>query len=106
MCGTLTPYMAVANDARSATTVNTPRTELTAAGCENEAPFLITAWKQPICVCVALENMRREADPSKSGMTRAMLMMSCTSWAETGITAPPVIGTLALSGHRLTVLTL
>jgi hypothetical protein len=40
--------MAVAKEARRATTVKTPRTDPTAVGCEKLAPFLITAEKQAI----------------------------------------------------------
>jgi hypothetical protein len=44
------------------------------------------------------------ADPSKSGIDRAMLTMLETSDVETGIMAPPVIGTLLFKGHRLQIL--
>ncbi len=96
--------MAVAKDANRAMMVNTPSTELTAAGCENVAPFLITAEKHPIWVCDELEKILSMTDPSKSGIDNAMFGMADTSDEETGITAPPVIGTLKFNGQRLTIL--
>ncbi len=96
--------MAVAKEARRATTVKTPRTDPIAVGCEKLAPFLITAEKQAICVCDEFENIRRKADPSKSGIDSAILGIPDTSDEETGITAPPVIGTLEFIGHRLLLL--
>jgi hypothetical protein len=94
----------VAKEARRATKVKTPKTVPTAAGCEKLAPFLITAEKHPIWVCVAFENMRRTADPSKSGMLRAMLGILATSDDDTGMLAWPTIGTLLFNGHRLVAL--
>lgn len=93
--------MAVAKDARRATTVKTARTDPTAAGCENEFAFLMTAWKQPICVCVALEKIRRVADPSKSGIDKAIFGIPVTYWGPMGIVADPVTGVLAFRGQRL-----
>jgi len=84
-------------------TVNTPNAEPTAVGWEKVAPFLITAWKQPIWVSVVLENTLKIADPSKSGIDKAMAGM-LASLPLIGITAPPVIGTLAFSGQRLLLL--
>lgn len=81
-----------------------PKTEPTAAGCEKLAPFLITAEKHAICVWVAFEKIRRTADPSKSGMLRAMLGILRTSEDDTGILAWPTIGTLLFNGHRLWML--
>ena len=53
---------------------------------------------------MALEKIRSIADPSKSGIPKAMLGMPETSDVETGITAPPVIGTLLFNGQRLRML--
>ena len=97
----LTPYMAVANEENTAIAVKMPRTELTAAGWENDAPFLMTAWKQAISVCVLFENTRKVADPSKSGITSAIAGIPDTSDADTGIMASPLIGLLLFMGHRL-----
>jgi len=93
--------MAVAKDDSRATIVKSPRTEPTAVGCEKLAPFLMTAWKQAIWVWVALEKTWRIAEPSKSGIANATFGMPETSADETGIIAPPVMGTLVFNGHRL-----
>jgi len=55
-----------------ATAVKIPRTEPTAAGCENVAPLVTTAEKQPISDSVEFANIRRIASPSKSGMPKAI----------------------------------
>lgn len=81
-----------------------PRTDPTAAGWENVAPFRITAEKQPICVCEAFENIRSCTDASKSGIDKAIFGIAETSEVDTGMTAPPVMGTLAFNGHRLLML--
>lgn len=81
--------------------MKTPRTEPIADGCEKLAPFLITDLKQAISVWVELEKIRMVAAPSKSGMTNAISGIPATSDAETGIVAPPVIGTSPFIGHRL-----
>lgn len=96
--------MAVANEASIAMAVKTPRTELIAAGWENVAPFRMTAWKQPIWVLVELEKIRKVAEPSKSGMDRAIFGMPETSDCETGMMASAKIGIEAFSGHRLFLL--
>ena len=84
--------------------VNTPRVDPTAAGWEKLAPFLMTAEKQPISVCEEFENILSIRVPSKSGMPNAMGGIAETSLFDTGMTAPPVIGTLAFSGHKLELL--
>jgi hypothetical protein len=84
--------------------VKIPRTVPTAAGCEKLAPFLMTAEKHAIWVCVAFEKIRRTADPSKSGMLKAMLGIPETSDFDTGMIAWPTIGTLLFNGHRLLML--
>lgn len=101
MWGTLTPYIAVAKDARTATNVKIPKTDPTAAGCEKLAPFRITAAKQAISVCEEFEKNRSCTDASKSGIDNAMFGMAETSDVDTGMTAPPVMGTLLFIGHRL-----
>jgi hypothetical protein len=93
--------MAVKKEAISARSVITPRADPTAAGCEKLAEFLMTALKQAICVCEELENIRRMADPSKSGIAKAILGIADTSCVDTGILACPKIGTLAFNGQRL-----
>ncbi len=86
--------------------MNIPRTEPTAVGWEKLAPLRITAEKQAICVCEAFENIRRFTDASKSGIDKAMFGMAETSELDTGMTAPPVMGTLLFKGHRLLTLDL
>ena len=81
--------------------MKTPKADPTAAGCEKLAPFLMTALKQAICVCDEFENSRRMADPSKSGIAKAISGIADTSWVDTGILACPKIGTLAFNGQRL-----
>jgi hypothetical protein len=66
----------------------------------------MTAEKQAICVWDSFEKIRRFTDASKSGIDKAILGMVETSEEETGMTAPPVMGTLAFKGHRLLTLEL
>lgn len=82
-------------------TVKTPRVDPTAAGWEKLAPFLMTAEKQAISVWEEFEKNRSINVPSKSGMPSAIGGMAETSEFDTGMTAPPVIGTLEFKGHRL-----
>jgi hypothetical protein len=84
--------------------VKIPSTEPTAAGCEKLLPFRITAEKQAIWVWEEFENIRSIADPSKSGITNAIGIILETSDDETGIMAPPIMGILLFSGHRLLLL--
>ncbi len=93
--------MAVKNEARMATNVNNPSTGATLSAWEKVAPFLITAWKHPICVCVAFEKIRTDAEPSKSGICRAISGIPETSEEDTGMIASAAIGTLAFRGQRL-----
>jgi hypothetical protein len=51
-----------------------------------------------------LENIRSVADPSKSGITKAIGIIFSTSDDETGMTAPPLTGILLFNGHRLIIL--
>ena len=81
--------------------VNTPNTGATAAGWLKEAPFRISAWKQPISVCEVFEKKRKVAYPSKSGITRAMSGMPPTSFCDTGMMASALMGVLAFIGHKL-----
>lgn len=96
--------MAVANDARRAMMTNTPSVDPTAAGCEKLAPFLMTAEKQPISVWDEFEKIRSIRVPSKSGIPSAIGGIAETSLFDTGMTAPPVMGTLAFKGHKLNLL--
>ena len=64
----------------------------------------MTAEKQAIWVWEEFENIRSVADPSKSGITKAIGMILETSDDETGMMAPPIMGILLFSGHRLLVL--
>ena len=87
-----------------AISVKTPRVDPTAAGCAKLAPFLMTAEKQAMSVLEELEKNRNIKVPSKSGIPRAIGGIAETSELDTGMTAPPVIGTLAFNGHKLRVL--
>ncbi len=84
-----------------ATRIKAPRIGDMMAGCDRLAPFLMTAEKQPIWVCVEFEYRRIVAYPSKSGILSAITGIPETSDGETGMIASAVIGTLALIGHKL-----
>jgi len=93
--------MAVKNDAIRAMNVKPPRVDPTAAGWEKLAPFLMTAEKQAISVLEEFEKNLSIKVPSKSGIPKAIGGIAETSDDDTGMTAPPVIGTLAFNGQRL-----